>query len=209
MADGSLKVKTEWLKPFDHLNMPITSLYFNDNLNLWGSACYDGYVNLYTFPSNKKICSIKVENNLYADYIFIISAPLPCFVIHCKNNFCFYTFSLIGKLIFKSYENNSEILSPLIIRESNFGEVLIYANDIGKICMRFLPSLNLFLNQEINDEQIYQNHLNFDLIEVSQNGNYCIAWNNEYNKFYIFYDQSLISENEELLILHLANDLDE
>ena len=75
--------------------------------------------------------------------------------------------------------------------------------------MRFLPSLNLFLNQEINDEQIYQNHLNFDLIEVSQNGNYCIAWNNEYNKFYIFYDQSLISENEELLILHLANDLDE
>ena len=204
--------KDSWKKKSqinDHLNMPITSLYFNDNLNLWGSACYDGYVNLYTFPSNKKICSIKVENNLYADYIFIISAPLPCFVIHCKNNFCFYTFSLIGKLIFKSYENNSEILSPLIIRESNFGEVLIYANDIGKICMRFLPSLNLFLNQEINDEQIYQNHLNFDLIEVSQNGNYCIAWNNEYNKFYIFYDQSLISENEELLILHLANDLDE
>ena len=194
----------------DHLNMPITSLFFNDNLNIWGSASYDGYVNIYTFPSNKKICSIKVENDLYADFIFIISAPLPCFVIHCKNNFCFYTYSLVGKLIFKEFENNSEILSPLIIRESNFGEVLIYANDLGKICMRFLPSLYLFLNQEINEEQNYKNYNSkFDLIEVSQNGNYCIAWNNENNKFYIFYDQSLISENEELLILHLANDLDE
>ena len=29
MADGSLKVKTEWLKPFDHLNMPI--LYVTGN----------------------------------------------------------------------------------------------------------------------------------------------------------------------------------
>ena len=31
----------------DHLNMPIASIYFNDILNLWGSASYDGYEYLY------------------------------------------------------------------------------------------------------------------------------------------------------------------
>ena len=185
--------------------MPITSLFYNDNLNIWGSASYDGYINIYTFPSNKKITSIKVDSNgIYADYLFIISSPLPSLVIHCKNNSCVYSYSLIGKLICKEYENNSEIFSPLIITESNFGEILMYGNDKGKICMRYLPSLNLFLNKKIDI-----NYINIDCLEVSQNGRYCTAWNNENGIFYILYDPSLISENEELIILHLANDLDE
>ena len=189
----------------DHLNMPITSLFYNDNLNIWGSASYDGYINIYTFPSNKKITSIKVDSNgIYADYLFIISSPLPSLVYHCKNNCCFYSYSLIGKLICKEYEKNSEIFSPLIITESNFGEILMYGNDKGKIYMRYLPSLNLFLNKEID-----MNYISIDCLEVSQNGRYCTAWNNENGIFYVLYDPSLISENEELMILHLANDLDE
>jgi hypothetical protein len=189
----------------DHLNMPITSLFFNDNLNIWGSASYDGYVNIYTFPSNKKITSIKCDSNaVYADYLFITSSPLPSLVIHCKNDSCFYCYSLIGKLICKEYENNSEILSPLIITESNFGEILMYGNDKGKINMRYLPSLNLFLSKEIDNDDI-----GLDCLEVSQNGRYCTVWNNKKGIFSVLYDPSLISENEELMILHLANDLDE
>ena len=80
--------------------MPITSIFFNDNLNIWGSASFDGYVNIYTFLTKKK-SSIKVDGNyLYANYLFIISSPLPCFIIHCKN-YNFYTYSLIGEFICK------------------------------------------------------------------------------------------------------------
>ena len=87
-------------------------------------------MNIYTFPTNKTISSIKVESNgSYADFLFIISSPLPSFVIHCKNNSCFYTYSLIGKLIFQEFELNSEIFSAVIIKESNFGEILMYGND--------------------------------------------------------------------------------
>ena len=87
-------------------------------------------MNIYTFPTNKTISSIKVESNgSYADFLFIISSPLPSFVIHCKNNSCFYTYSLIGKLIFQEFELNSEIVSAVIIKESNFGEILMYGND--------------------------------------------------------------------------------
>ena len=204
--------ETSWKKKYqinDHYNAPITSLYHNDILNLWGSSGYDGYINLYTFPSNKKISSIKLdEDSIIADYIFISSSPLPCFIVYCKNNYTFYTYSLIGNLICKICEIDSEIFSPKIIRESNFGEVLIYGNDKGQINMRFLPSLDLFLSRGINGGDNYS-YLNIDLIDISNNGWYCIAWNNDNNIFYAMNDPSHISEKEELMIFHLVNDLDE
>ena len=207
---GSVTIykKKTWKKKYqinDHMNKPITSLFFNDNLNIWGSSGLDGYVNIYTYPTNKKITSIKMDNNaLYADYLFIISSPLPSFIIFCKNNSCFYCYSLIGELISKEYEENenSDITSPVIFQDSSFGENLLYGNNNGSVSIRFLPSLNLLSSMEINWS-------NIDCVEVSDNGRYCAAWSNEEEEFYIVFDPSLISENEELMILHLANDLDE
>ena len=200
--------KNKWKKKYqinDHLNMPITSIYFNDNINLWGSASYDGYVNIYTFPTNKKISSIKVgSNDSYADFLFIVSSPLPSFVIHCKNNFCFYTYSLIGKLIFQEFDINSDILSAKIIKESNFGEILMYGNDKGELKMRYLPSLKLFLYKKIDN-----NYMKIDCLEISKNEIYCIVWNNEYNIFYVLYDSSQMTENEQLILFRIGIDLDE
>ena len=199
-----------WKKKYqinDHLNIPITSIYHNNILNLWGSAGYDGYVNLYTFSSNKKISSIQMEQYaLYADFIFISSSPLACCIIYSSHNYTFYTYSLIGKLICKVCENESYILSPKILKESNFGEVLIYGNDKGQINMRYLPSLDLFLSRSFNGNEGY---INMDLIDVSNNGWYFISWSNDNGVFYAIYDPSHISEKEELMIMHLANDLDE
>jgi hypothetical protein len=156
--------KEQWKKKWqinDHLNMSITSLFYNDNLNIWGSSSYDGFVNIYTFPSNKKISSIKVENDcLYADNIFISSSPLPSIILYCQKNKFFYTYSVIGKLIFKESENNPEIFSPLIIKASNFGEILVYCVSKGKINWRYLPSLNLFLSKKID----LHFDLNFDIL---------------------------------------------
>ena len=202
---------TSWKKKYqinDHLNIPITSLYHNDILNIWGSSGYDGYINIYTFPSNKKISSIKLDQTaLFADFIFISSSPLPCYIIYSYHNFTFYTYSLIGNLISKVTENNY-IYLPKIIKESNFGEVLIYGNDKGQINMRFLPSLDLFLNRNINENSEY-NYISLDLIDVSNNGWYLIGWNNDNGIFYAMYDSSHNIFFEELMIMHLANDLDE
>lgn len=52
-------------------------------------------------------------------------------------------------------------------------------------------------------------YFNVDNLEVSQNGKYCIAWNNDNDVFYVIYDNSNMSETEELMILHLANDFDD
>ena len=193
----------------DHFNIPITSIYHNDILNLWGSAGYDGYINIYTFPSNKKISSIKIEESAQsADYIFISASPLACFIVYSSHNFSFYTYSLIGQLINKVVENETYIYSPIILKESNFGEILIYGNDKGQINMRYLPSLDLFLNRNINTNEEYD-YISLDLIDISHNGWYLIGWNNDNSIFSAMYDSSHISEKEELLIMHLVNDLDE
>ena len=143
-----------------------------------------------------------------ADFIFISSSPLPCFIVYSYHNFSFYTYSLIGNLINKINENDSYIYSPLILRESNFGEILIYTNDKGQINMRYLPSLDLFLNRNIYEEEGYENII-LDLIGVSNNGWYLIGWNNDNGIFSAIYDSSHMSEKEELEIMHLVNDLDE
>ena len=70
--------------------------------------------------------------------------------------------------------------------------------------MRYLPSLKLFLNKEIDI-----NYMNIDCLEVSQNGRYCTVWNNENNIFYVLYDPSLISESEQLMLIQMVFDLDE
>ena len=201
-----------WKKKYqvnDHFNIPITSIYHNDILNLWGSAGYDGYINIYTFPSNKKISSIKIEESAQsADYIFISASPLACFIVYSSHNFSFYTYSLIGQLINKVVENETYIYSPIILKESNFGEILIYGNDKGQINMRYLPSLDLFLNRNINTNEEYD-YISLDLIDISHNGWYLIGWNNDNSIFSAMYDSSHISEKEELLIMHLVNDLDE
>ena len=143
---------------------------------------------------------------LYADFIFISSSHLACCIIYSSHNYTFYTYSLIGKLICKVCENESYILSPKILKESNFGEVLIYGNEKGQINMRYLPSLDLFLSRVFNGNEGY---INMDLIDVSNNGWYFISWSNDNGLFYAIYDPSHISEKEELMIMHLANDLDE
>ena len=74
--------------------------------------------------------------------------------------------------------------------------------------MRYLPSLDLFLNRNINTMEEYD-YISLDLIDVSNNGWYLIGWNNENSIFSAMYDSSHISEKEELMIMHLANDLDE
>ena len=99
---------------------------------------------------------------------------------------------MFQKLIFQEFEINSDIFSAKIIKESNFGEILMYGNDKGELKMRYLPSLKLFLDKEIDN-----NYMKIDCLEVSQNGIYSIVWNNEYN---IFYNNLFIRNNNILPI---------
>ena len=169
----------------DHQHLPITSLNFSDELLIWGSCSMDGYVKIYTYPTNKPILSIKVEQSSYAEYLLISSSPLPSFVIYSKNNLYFYCYSLIGKLIRKEKEEYIEIKTPIIFKDIYGNDKLIYGDDTGSLNIRTLPNLELLIPFEINETVI-------NIIEMSNNRKYCSGWSDEDEEIYIVFDPNLI-----------------
>ena len=170
----------------DHQHLPITSISFNDDLFIWGSACMDGYIKIYTYPTNKSILSMKVEqSSLYADYLIISSSPLPSFVIYCRKNLFFYSYSLLGKLIEKDKEDYINIKSPIIFKDNYGNDKLLYGDDAGSLNIRFLPFLDLLAPFEINESSL-------NIINISNNRKYCSGWSDEEEELYIIFDPSLI-----------------
>ena len=169
----------------DHQHLPITSIYFNDELFIWGSSCMDGYVKLYTYPTNKPILSMKVDQSSYADYLLITSSPLPSFVIYSRKNLFFYSYSLLGKLIRKDKDDYIDINSPIISKDIYGNEKLFYGDDSGCLNIRLLPTLEPLSPFEINENSI-------NIIEISKNRKYCIGWSDEEEEIYIIFDPDLI-----------------
>ena len=170
----------------DHQNLPITSIDFNDDLNIWGSSCMDGYIKLYTYPTNKAILSMKLDqSSLYADYLLIISSPLPSFVIYSRKNLFFYSYSLLGKVIEKDKEDYIDIKSPIIFKDSYGNDKLIYGDDMGSINIRALPTLDLMPPFEINESAV-------NIIGMSENSSYCAGWSDDEEEIYIIFEPKLI-----------------
>ena len=170
----------------DHQHFPITSIYFSDELFIWGSACMDGYIKIYTYPTNRPILSMKVEqSSLYADYLIITSSPLPSFIIFCRKNLFFYSYSLLGKLIEKDKEDYIDIKSPIIFKDNYGNDKLLYGDDTGSINIRLLPNLDLLPPFEINETSI-------NIINISNNRKYCTGWSDEEEELYIIFDPNLI-----------------
>ena len=166
----------------DHQHLPITSINFNDYLNIWGSACIDGYIKLYTYPTNKPILSKKVEqSSVYADFLNIISSPLPSFVIYCRKNLTFYSYSLLGKLIHKDKEDYINIKSPVVFKDIYGNDKLLYGDDMGCLNIRLLPSLDILTPFEINESSI-------NIVDMNRNSKYCVGWSDDEEEIYIAFD---------------------
>lgn len=55
---------------FDH-SSEITYISISNVLNVYATSSLDGFVNLYTFPSNRMFRSIQIQDNFTADYVTI------------------------------------------------------------------------------------------------------------------------------------------
>ena len=80
---------------YDHFS-PISSLAFDEKLNVFISCSKDGFCNLYSTPEFKLINSFKLktilnsETNIYSNITLISSAPLPCIIFYFRerNSLC-------------------------------------------------------------------------------------------------------------------------
>ena len=179
---------------YDHSDS-ITSISINENLNMFATSSIDGYVHLYILPSFSMVRSIQISKKvkldinitdydfeeskkkefLYADNIFLSSSPLPCIVIYILIKRLFKIYSINGQFIGKVEEENDtgNIKCPLIFKNLNFHDFLIYGTEDGYVKIRSFPDMNVissikpFEGQEIK------------VLELSPDKRFCYVWSHK------------------------------
>ena len=188
-------------------NDEITSISINPTLHLCACSSIDGYITIYTLPQFSLVRSIQVSKNvneadiseeefIFANNIFISSSPLPCIIIFISSKQLFIIYNINGKYIgeVEESEDTKKLNSPIIFKNLEFQEFLIYGTDDGYVKIRSFPNMKMinmikpFEGQEIKT------------IEISLDKRYCYAWSFS-NKIVVIKDSSVvgidIKENKE------------
>ena len=172
----------------------ITSISINNNLNMVATASMDGYIMLYVLPSFALVRSILISQKmsetdisedefLYANNIFLSSSPLPCLVAFISSKKLFKIFTINGGYIgeIEESEDTTKINDPIVFKNLDFQDFLIYGTDDGYVKIRSFPDMNLinlvkpFEGQEIKT------------IAISPDTRYCFAWSHS-NKIIMIKD---------------------
>ena len=186
----SLKIES---KIYTH-NDEITSININENLNMFVTSSLDGYINMHILPSFELVRSIKLsaynkqlyndENELYyANNVFLSSSPLACVSAFISSKKIFRIFTINGEFIEDIQEINETnyIKCPIIFKDLNFQDYIIYGTDDGRVKVRSFPNLEL-----INNIQPYGCNEIISL-DISQNKKCCYLWIKE-NKIFVLKD---------------------
>jgi WD40 repeat protein len=175
----------------------ITSIAINDNLNMFATSSMDGYIMIYILPSFILVRSIQISKKnsetdisedefLYANNIFLSSSPLPCLVAFISSKKLFKIFTLNGGYIGEvgESEDTTKLNDPIIFKNLDFQEFLIYGTDDGYVKIRSFPDMDLinmikpFEGQEIKT------------LGISPDRRYCFAWSHG-NKIIMIKDESV------------------
>ena len=166
----------------------ITSITVNDTLNMFATASMDGYIMIYILPSFVLVGSIQIfqensemdafgDESLYAKNIFLSSSPLPCLVAFINSRKLFKIFSINGGYIGQVEENEDtkKLNEPIIFKNLDFQDFLIYATDDGYIKIRSFPNMNLInMIKPLEGQEI-------KTICISPDRRYCFAWSHSNN----------------------------
>ena len=132
------------------------------------------------------------EEQIYADNVFLSSSPLPCVTVYISKKRLFRTYTINGEFVGEEQEddeNDSQyIKSPIIFKNLNFQDFLIYGTDKGCVTIRAFPKMNQIGNTiNISDSSI-------ETLEISKDKRYCYVWSKD-NEINIIKDVSVSSIN--------------
>lgn len=69
------------------------------------------------------------------------SCPLPCVVFTSEQDQSMYSYSINGKALEQITTNSNHVTSPLVIKDANSIEHLVYGTEKGELFLRKLPFL--------------------------------------------------------------------
>ena len=123
---------------------------------------------------------------IFANNIFLSSSPLPCFIVFISSKKLFIIYDINGKYIgeVEESEDTKKINDPIIFKNLEFQEFLIYGTDDGYVKIRNFPNMKMinmikpFEGQEVKT------------LELSLDKRYCFTWSHG-NKIAVIKDSSV------------------
>ena len=185
------KVDLRLLASFFHHSDEVTSIALNSTLFMFATSSYDGYINIYILPLCTLVRSIRLKKGTYAKEVFLSNAPLPSIIVF-TNEKKFITFSLSGRAIFEMEETCSEVISPVMMRNNNFLDYLIYGTEKGMIKIRKFPKMELICELDTGKGKPIRT------IEISSDMLFCFAWV-EGEKLIVFKNKDVVTNVEDPL----------
>ena len=142
-----------------HPDFSINYICINSDLNLFADCAYDGFVNIYSFPTGKLVRSIYIDphykNSMFnLDFVFLSAQPLASVVVYSNEAGNFKSFSINGNEL-SNHGNNDQnamgyvannsngMISPIIFTDSLFNDYLLYILDNKIIFLNKFPSMEI------------------------------------------------------------------
>ena len=149
----------------------ITSLNYNNDLNLLASSSIDGQINFFSFPQGTIIFSLKLSFPI--DNIFLFNFSIPSFIIYSKQKEKIFSYSLNGVLLKELDEKT--FINPICYYCNNESSNIIYINNENSIKIINVPFFN---KEKIKEITFDYDIISFDILN-SNNIIYILTKNGE------------------------------
>jgi len=115
---------------------PVSAVCISSALNAFASCSEDGSCNVYSLRKGRLLAVLRhPEGAPWHNVVFSTAAPAKVILFSAKTN-VLYAFSVNGELIHKAHERASFVISPLVVRDLNQTEYLVYGTEIGEVVIR-------------------------------------------------------------------------
>ncbi|CAG9332437.1 unnamed protein product [Blepharisma stoltei] len=119
----------------------VMSVTICQELRLFASCSLDGTCNIYSLMKGRLIRVISLPN-FSPIYMVKFSPAAPAkVVLFSSQESCLYSFSINGEPLYRVHERCVHMTSPIILRNLNQQEFLIYGTETGDIVIRYASTL--------------------------------------------------------------------
>lgn len=122
---------------------PVTAVCISSALNAFASCSEDGSCNVYSLRKGRLLAVIRHPDGApWHNVVFAPAAPASVILFGARSS-VLYSYSVNGELITKAQERASFVISPIVVRDLNQTEYLIYGTEIGEVVIRVASTFAL------------------------------------------------------------------
>ena len=133
------------INTIDAHSAQISHIHYNKDIKCFVTSSYDGFASLYRVPKCEVVNSYKISTERISN-TFISNSPVPCIVSFISTKKQLITIGINNRKVLHEFVEENPILSPIIVKDGNQFDYLIYISNFKDFSVMQLPELEKVLN---------------------------------------------------------------